>query len=116
LSAGGKATAEMKKLYIWPMSSKPSLQERFSNWYIPLICRNKFKALAFYLILAALCAFPILVYPGLKLNADLSNLLPKDTPSVIALKESFTRFGSTDRFMLAIQSEDPELVAALQDS
>lgn len=98
------------------MSTKPSIQERFSNWYIPLICRHRFKALAIYLILAALCAFPILVYPGLKLDADLSHLLPENTPSVIALKESFTRFGSTDRFMLAIQSEDPELVAALQDS
>ncbi|MFA6341408.1 MAG: MMPL family transporter [Fibrobacteraceae bacterium] len=112
----GRTSAEMKKMYICPMSSKPSLSERFSNWYIPLICRNKFKALAFYLIFAALCLFPILIYPGLKLNADLSNLLPKNTPSVIALNESFTRFGSTDRFMLAIQSEDPELVAALQDS
>lgn len=98
------------------MSSKPSILERFSNWYIPLICKHKYKALAFYLILAAICAFPILVYPGLKLDADLSKLLPENTPSVIALKESFNRFGSTDRFMLAIQSEDPELVAALQDS
>lgn len=98
------------------MQSKPSLQERFSSWYIPLISRNKYKALAFYLILAAICAFPILVYPGLKLDADLSKLLPDNTPSVIALKESFNRFGSTDRFMIAIQSEDPELVAALQDS
>lgn len=98
------------------MSSKQSLQEKFSKWYIPLICRNKFKALAFYLIFAALCAIPILVYPGLKLDADLSHLLPEDTPSVIALKESYDRFGSTDRFMIAIQSEDPELVAILQDS
>lgn len=98
------------------MPQKQSLIERFSAWYIPLICKHKFKALAFYLILAAVMAFPILVYPGLKLDADLSKLLPEKTPSVIALKESYTRFGSTDRFMIAIQSEDPELVAALQDS
>lgn len=98
------------------MASKKSISEKFSNWYIPLICKHKYKALLFYVLLALIMAFPILVKPGLKLDADLSNLLPKDTPSVIALQESFERFGSTDRFMLAIQSEDPELVAALQDS
>ena len=61
-------------------------------------------------------AFPILVKPGLKLDADLSHLLPENTPSVKALEESYQRFGSTDRFMIAIQSEDVHLVAALQDS
>ena len=98
------------------MSTKKTIPEKFSQWYIPLICKNKFKALAFYLVLAVAMAFPILVYPGLKLDADLSHLLPEDTPSVKALEESFERFGSTDRFMIAIQSEDVELVAALQDS
>lgn len=98
------------------MSTKKSIPEKFSHWYIPLICKHKFKALAFWLILAVVMAFPILVYPGLKLDADLSHLLPEDTPSVKALEESFERFGSTDRFMIAIQSEDVELVAALQDS
>ena len=93
--------------------SKPSLQERFSKWYIPLICKHKYKALAFYLILAALCAFPILVKPGLKLDADLSHLLPENTPSVIALQESYTRFGSADKFTIAIQSESAEVVAEM---
>ncbi len=96
--------------------SKPSLQERFSKWYIPLICKHPYKALAFYLVLALLCVYPILVKPGLKLDADLSHLLPEDTPSVIALEESYTRFGSADRFTIAIQSEDPDIVAAMQDS
>ncbi|MDR2554263.1 MAG: MMPL family transporter [Fibromonadaceae bacterium] len=95
--------------------SKHPILERFSNWYIPLICRNKFKALAFYLSITLLCLFPILIYPKLRIDADLSKLLPESTPSVIALKESFTRFGSTDRFMIAIQSENVELVAQMQD-
>jgi predicted RND superfamily exporter protein len=94
---------------------KPSLSEKFANWYIPLICKNKYKALALYLSIILLCLFPILVYPKLKLDADLSKLLPETTPSVIALKESFERFGSTDRFTIAIQSENVELVAQLQD-
>ncbi len=98
------------------MNSKKSFAERFSQWYIPLVCKHKYKALAFYILLAVLFAFPILVKPGLKLDADLSHLLPEDTPSVKALEESFERFGSTDRYMIAIQSEDVELVAALQDS
>ncbi len=96
-------------------NSKPPVQERFANWYIPLISRNKFKALAFCLGIILLCAVPILVYPKLKLDADLSKLLPETTPSVIALKESFNRFGSTDRFTIALQSKDVELVAKLQD-
>ena len=98
------------------MVTKKSLQEKFSAWYIPLICKHQFKALAFYLLLAALCAFPIFVKPGLRLDADLSHLLPDETPSVLALQESYQRFGSTDRFTIAIQSDDPEIVAAMQDS
>lgn len=98
------------------MANKKSFPERFSNWYIPLICRHQYKALAFYLILAVLFAVPILFKPGLKLDADLSHLLPEGTPSVKALEESYQRFGSTDKFMIAIQSEDVNLVVALQDS
>ena len=98
------------------MATKKSFPERFSNWYIPLICKHQYKALAFYLVLALLCAIPILFKPGLKLDADLSHLLPQDTPSVKALEESYLRFGSTDKFMIAIQSEDVNLVVALQDS
>ena len=98
------------------MAAKKTIPERFSNWYIPLICRHQYKALAFYLILAVLFAIPILFKPGLKLDADLSHLLPQDTPSVKALEESYLRFGSTDKFMIAIQSEDVNLVVALQDS
>ena len=98
------------------MANKKTLPERFSNWYIPLICRHQYKALAFYLILAVLFAVPILFKPGLKLDADLSHLLPEGTPSVKALEESYQRFDSTDKFMIAIQSEDVNLVVALQDS
>ena len=90
--------------------------EHFSKWYISLICSHQYKALAFYLLLAVLFAVPILFKPGLKLDADLSHLLPEGTPSVKALEESYQRFGSTDQFMIAIQSDDVYLVAALQDS
>jgi hypothetical protein len=46
------------------MNTKKSFAEKFSQWYIPLICRHKYAALAFYILLALLLAFPILVKPG----------------------------------------------------
>jgi len=95
-------------------NSNLPFQERFANWYISLVCKNKSKTLALYICFALICLFPILVYPGLKLDADLSKLLPNSTPSVIALKESYTRFGSTDRFMIAIQSENVDIVDSVQ--
>jgi predicted RND superfamily exporter protein len=52
----------------------------------------------------------------LRLNNNLSTLLPTHTPSVIALKESTQRFGSSDKFLIAIQGSDPVLVAEIQDS
>jgi len=95
-------------------NSNLPFQERFANWYISIVCKNKSKTLALYVCFALICLFPIIVYPGLKLDADLSKLLPDSTPSVIALKESYTRFGSTDRFMIAIQSENVDVVDSLQ--
>ena len=53
---------------------------------------------------------------NLQINNDLASLLPTHTPSVIALQEANQRFGASDKFMIAIQSSDIELVAALQDS
>jgi predicted RND superfamily exporter protein len=53
---------------------------------------------------------------NIRLNNDLSSLLPQNTPSVLALEESTERFGSSDKFILAIQSDDPVLIARLQDS
>lgn len=86
--------------------------DSFARWYIPFANRNRFKLLALMVLVTAACFYPIMT--RLKIDADLANLLPSDTPSVKALNESFNRFGSTDRFMIAVQSEDPELVADLQ--
>jgi len=91
-----------------------ALTEKFAQWYIPFASRHRYKLLVLMILVTAACFYPILT--RLKIDADLSKLLPSETPSVIALNESFNRFGSTDRFMIAIQSEDPQLVADLQDS
>lgn len=91
-----------------------NLADRFARWYVPFANRNRFKLLLAMILVTVASLYPIVTY--LKIDADLAKLLPGDTPSVLALEESFTRFGSTDRFMIAIQSEDAQLVADLQDS
>lgn len=88
-----------------------------SNWaksYIDFAAKFKYLIL----IIALLVAAASLMYTKdhLKLNNDLSALLPEDAPTVLGLKESNERFGATDKFMIAIQAKDPMIVAKLQDS
>lgn len=87
-----------------------------SNWaksYIDFAAKFKYLIL----IIALLVAAASLMYTKdhLKLNNDLSALLPEDAPTVLGLKESNERFGATDKFMIAIQAKDPMIVAKLQD-
>lgn len=88
--------------------------ERFAARYVNFVERNKWKA--FLVILVIFIASLIPTALKLQIHTDLATLLPEGTPSVIALEESYHRFGSTDRFMIAIQAKDPYLVARLQDS
>ena len=88
--------------------------ERFAARYVNFVERNKWKS--FLVIIAILVLSLIPTVLKLQIHTDLATLLPEGTPSVIALEESYQRFGSTDRFMIAIQAKDPYLVARLQDS
>ncbi|MCQ2102823.1 MAG: MMPL family transporter [Fibrobacter sp.] len=88
--------------------------ERFAERYVNFVEKNKWKCLLVVLVILVASLIPTATM--LKIHTDLATLLPKETPSVIALEESYQRFGSTDRFMIAIQSKDPYLVARLQDS
>ena len=88
--------------------------ERFAARYVNFVEKRKWKA--FFVILAILVVSLIPTVTKLQIHTDLATLLPEGTPSVIALEESYHRFGSTDRFMIAIQAKDPYLVARLQDS
>lgn len=88
-----------------------------SDWaksYIQFAAKFKYPIL----ILAILMAVGSLMYTkdNLRLNNDLSALLPEDAPTVLGLKESNKRFGATDKFMIAIQAKEPMIVAKLQDS
>lgn len=88
--------------------------ERFAARYVNFVERNKWKAFLVILAIFVLSLIPTVL--KLQIHTDLATLLPEGTPSVIALEESYHRFGSTDRFMIAIQAKDPYLVARLQDS
>ena len=88
--------------------------ERFAARYVNFVERNKWKS--FLVIIAILVLSLIPTVLKLQIHTDLATLLSEGTPSVIALEESYQRFGSTDRFMIAIQAKDPYLVARLQDS
>ncbi|MDR1760025.1 MAG: MMPL family transporter [Fibrobacter sp.] len=94
--------------------NQQSKKTRFAEWYVSFVSKNRWKLFFFILAVLLLSLYPIVT--KLKVNPDLATLLPKDTPSVLALNESYERFGSTDRFTIALQASDPYLVAALQDS
>ncbi|MCQ2055469.1 MAG: MMPL family transporter [Fibrobacter sp.] len=88
--------------------------ERFAARYVSFVEKHKWKSFALILVILVLSLIPTLT--KLEIHTDLAELLPEGTPSVLALEESYQRFGSTDRFMIAIQAKDPYLVARLQDS
>lgn len=88
--------------------------ERFAHAYVNFAERHKWKLFALIIVFFLASLIPIAT--RLKINPDLASLLPKGTASVLALEESYDRFGSTDRFMIAIQSSDPYVVAEIQDS
>lgn len=93
---------------------KESKIEKFAARYVNFAEKHKWKCLLVIVAILVLSLIPTAT--KLKIHTDLATLLPKDTPSVVALEESYERFGSTDRFMIAIQAKDPYLVARLQDS
>ncbi len=86
--------------------------DSFSKRYIEFAQTFKFPILIIAIILFCLTSY--YTFNNLKINNDLSVLLPQDTPSVIALNESNERFGSSDKFILVIQHKDPAYVAQMQ--
>ncbi|NLB64022.1 MAG: hypothetical protein GX801_07950 [Fibrobacter sp.] len=94
------------------MQDKTIIQ-KFAHHYIEFAARN--KRILLLVIASVLISAIYIVNTQLKINTDLASLLPRDTPSVLALEESNERFGSTDKFMIAIQSDDPVTVAKIQE-
>jgi predicted RND superfamily exporter protein len=96
------------------MSQSSTKVSQFANKYIGFAQKFRFLLLTLAIILAVSCLY--YTKDNLKLNKNLSALLPDNTPSVMALAESNQRFGSTDRFMIGIKSSDPVLIAQMQDT
>ena len=66
------------------------------------------------LVLALLTWFTTMLAGKLRIDTDLRVLLPKGTPSVVALQEAEKRMGSTDFFTIAFEGPSPEAVGAFQ--
>src|SRR5687768_10513936 len=67
------------------------------------------------LLLIALLTWAAAYLSGkLRIDTDLRVLLPKGTPSVVALEESERRLGSTDLFTIAFESPSVEAVGRFQ--
>ncbi len=77
---------------------------RFSHWQ-PLLP---------ILVLGALTWFMSGLSAKLRIDTDLRVLLPKETPSVVALQEAEHRMGSTDFFTIAFEAASPEAVGRFQ--
>ncbi len=65
--------------------------------------------------IAVLTALAVLAGRSIEINTDLKSLLPEDAPSVQALEEARTRRGSTDNFVIAVESPNPEATARFID-
>ncbi len=71
--------------------------------YVGLSHRHPFALTAAFLLVTILCFIPI---SNLKIVKDFENLLPQDTDSVKAMKESRKRVGSSDLYTIAVESPD----------
>ena len=87
--------------------------EALVNRYVLLSLRRPWLLIAIY---AAITIASILLATRLKLETDLKDLLPADAPSVVALDEARTRQGSSDKFVIAVDSPDPLKTLAFIDA
>lgn len=87
---------------------------KISAWihaYVAFSYRRKGTVIALTLLLLALGG---LFAKRLKVTPSLEALLPSDTKTIVALKETDKRFGSSDMYTLAVMSKDPVEVCRIQ--
>ncbi len=88
------------------------VQNQFFTRYINYAHRHPWLIL-FYTLLLLVPAVTLML--NLRIDAQLDELLPKNTPTIKAMKETNKRFGSADMFTIAIQMDNPVDVALVQD-
>ncbi|MFC1586258.1 MMPL family transporter [Fibrobacterota bacterium] len=84
----------------------------FFETYIRFTERHPLRVIGLTLVLV-LAALPFIF--RLRLDADLDDLLPRNTPTILAMQETNKRFGSADLFTIAIQMDDAGEIARVQD-
>ena len=67
---------------------------------------------SFFVLLAAIAG---LLATRIHVDADLEGLLPQKSPTIMALKETKARYGSTDLYTVSIVASDPALIASVQN-
>ncbi len=82
---------------------KQSGFNRLLAGYVDLSHRRPILLTVGFLLITILCFIPI---SNLKIVKDFENLLPQDTDSVKAMKESRKRVGSSDLYTIAVESPD----------
>lgn len=95
------------------MQSKttPNLWNRIVRAYVTLSFNKPWLPL---LILALITLGTTVLSSKLRIDTDLRVLLPKGTPSVVALQEAEQRMGSTDFYTIAFQDTSAEAVGRFQ--
>lgn len=84
----------------------------FQRWVV-FSAAHAGKIVLGFLLLALLAGW--VAVSRIHLDADLESLLPKDSPTIVAMRETKARYGSTDLYTVSIVMNDPVQVAHLQD-
>lgn len=92
-------------------SEHTGLWFRLVRSYVTLSYKRPWQPL---LVIALLFGGSLFLAGKLNIDTDLRVLLPKGTPSVVALQEAEKRMGSTDFFTIAFQANSAEAVGAMQ--
>src|SRR5437879_323559 len=95
------------------MSDQPSpnLWRKLVQSYVGLSYRKPWLPLV---VIGLATWFMTILSGHLRIDTDLRVLLPKGTPSVVALQEAEKRMGSTDLFTVAFEASSPEAVGKFQ--
>ena len=91
-----------------------NFRKHLSNWirsYVAFSQRRKGAVIAVSFLLLLLGAF---FSTRLRVTPSLEALLPRDTRTIKALKETDLRFGSSDMYTLAIMMKDPVELCRVQ--
>lgn len=89
----------------------PTIQHALQRWVAFSKSHSGLVVLAF-LLLAGLAAW---LGTKIRVDADLESLLPQNSPTIQAMRETKARYGSTDLYTVSIVSKDPVLIASVQD-